>query len=79
MNDSLTHTHSLTHTFRFNGPNDVSVSPDGGTVFVADLNNHLVRRIHVSSGLVSTVVGTPQSAGNEEGGLQSVEACCYNM
>jgi len=52
---------------RFNNPSDVSVSLDGATVFVADLNNHVVRRVDVSDGRVSTVAGTPQSAGNEEG------------
>jgi sugar lactone lactonase YvrE len=52
---------------QFNNPAGLAV--DGaGSVYVADLNNSLVRKI-TSAGVVSTVVGTPGSAGVQVGAL----------
>ena len=46
---------------RFNGPRGLAI--DGaGNLFVADMGNHVVRRIDLTTGAVMTVVGTPARA-----------------
>ena len=49
---------------RFNSPGGVSFSSDGTAVFVADTNNHVLRKIVVATGIVSTVSGVPRTPGN---------------
>jgi len=39
-------------------PRDISISPDGGALFVADYENHMIRRVEVATGAVTTVVGS---------------------
>ncbi|HJW93195.1 MAG TPA: hypothetical protein VJ901_06220 [Thermoanaerobaculia bacterium] len=50
---------------RFDGPYSVAIAPDGA-LFVADENNHTVRRV-TQAGVVTTVAGRPGSPGNVDG------------
>jgi len=50
---------------RFDGPYSVTVAPDGA-LFVADENNHLIRRV-TQAGVVTTVAGRAGSPGNVDG------------
>jgi cysteine-rich repeat protein len=48
----------------FNVPQDVCVT--GGSVYVADTDNHVIRRIDLSSGVTSTFAGTAGSSGSTD-------------
>ena len=50
---------------RFNYPSGVALD-NAGTLFVADRNNHVIRRI-TSSGLVATIGGTPGKGDRHDG------------
>ncbi len=51
----------------FQNPSGVSVDPSSGTVYVADLDNHAIRKI-TSGGVVTTLAGGgPQSGGFADG------------
>ncbi|EOD30867.1 hypothetical protein EMIHUDRAFT_232263 [Emiliania huxleyi CCMP1516] len=39
---------------QFCNPNGIAISPDGGALFVADCNNHKIRRVEVATGEVTT-------------------------
>lgn len=52
---------------RFNNPTGLTLDPDGTSVYVADSNNQVVRRVELSTGIVSTVAGAPGRSGNIEG------------
>jgi sugar lactone lactonase YvrE len=41
----------------FNGPNE-GITTDGTNLYVADRNNHLIRKIVIATGVVSTLAGT---------------------
>ena len=41
----------------FNEPYGMSTSPDGSYILIADFNNHMIRKLVVSSGAVSTFAG----------------------
>src|SRR5207244_1030345 len=43
-------------------PAGIAVAPDG-TVFIADLGNHRIRRIG-PDGIITTIAGNPEKAGN---------------
>ena len=45
----------------FNGPKGIAVGP-GGNVDVVDTENQVIRRIHVRSGIVTTIAGTGPDA-----------------
>jgi sugar lactone lactonase YvrE len=51
---------------RFNVPTGLALSPDGQTLFVADTNNHRIRRINLSTLRVETLAGNGDE-GNEDG------------
>ena len=51
----------------FNLPSSVAVDAAGSTVYVADYNNHVIRKIIVATGDVSTFAGTAGSAGSTDG------------
>ncbi len=44
---------------QFNGPKGIAVDPDVA-VYVADTENHAIRKINLNSGKISTSVGSPQ-------------------
>lgn len=43
---------------KFNGPHTIDVTADGKTLYVADKNNHAIRKIDLNNNNVTTVVGT---------------------
>jgi len=49
-----------------NGPKGIAYSPDG-SLYVADTENHVVRKIDLQTGIVSTVVGTGQRGDGPDG------------
>ena len=57
---------------RINGPRDLAISPDGGSLYISDTGNHRVRSISFASGVIHTYMGSGltvyngdrQSAGN---------------
>lgn len=49
----------------FNAPSGIAT--DGTTVYVADSGNHLIRKIVIATGVVTTVAGTAGSAGSTDG------------
>lgn len=52
---------------RFNGPSGIAVSYDDKYLFVADTNNHCVRRISTTTGRTSTIAGVPDAPGLLDG------------
>jgi hypothetical protein len=49
----------------FNGPSDIAIDKTTGAMYVADANNHCIRKI--LNGQVTTVAGHPDSAGFRDG------------
>lgn len=49
-----------------NFPEDVTVTPDGRRIFIADTQNHRIRQVHLESGTIETFAGTgdPEFTGN---------------
>jgi len=52
---------------RFDTPLSVATNAGGTVVFVADRENHAVRRIDVASGRVTTIIGTMSNYGSTDG------------
>ena len=53
---------------QLNGPEGVAVDAVGN-VFIADTENHQVRRVDTTTGLISTIAGTGTSGYNGDGGI----------
>ncbi len=51
----------------FNQPNDVAVA--GNFVYVADRNNHVIRKIDLQSNLVTVLAGSSGTTGSQDGNL----------
>jgi DNA-binding beta-propeller fold protein YncE len=52
---------------KLNGPKGISVSKDGKSVYLADTENHVIRRIDVANGTIHHVVGTGQKHDGPDG------------
>ena len=53
---------------RFWYPSDVCASEEGNILFVADTYNRVIKKIVISTGVVTTIIGVPLSAGNVDVG-----------
>lgn len=51
---------------RFNSPKQICMDSEGD-IFVADMDNHCIRKITMKTGYVSTVAGIPQKSGYQNG------------
>ena len=51
----------------FNQPQGLAISPDDGTLYVADSGNQVIEAINLASGAVTTVAGTRGHAGELDG------------
>ena len=49
------------------GPKGLSVSADGKTMYVADCENHVIRKIDLRTGIISTAIGTGQRGDGPDG------------
>ncbi len=58
---------------QFNFPTDITL--DGNTLFVADANNHKVRAIDVTTGVVSTFAGTGEASCPIVGDVATPQIC----
>jgi DNA-binding beta-propeller fold protein YncE len=52
---------------RFNGPVFVAIAPDGLYALVPEWNNHVIRRVDMSTGAVTTLVGSKGTYGSADG------------
>ncbi|MFA5134350.1 MAG: FG-GAP-like repeat-containing protein [Patescibacteria group bacterium] len=57
---------------RFNRPFGLTIDATGSNLYVADTNNHVIRKIELSSGTVSTVVGNGSAGYREAIGTDAV-------
>ncbi|EOD20530.1 hypothetical protein EMIHUDRAFT_65371, partial [Emiliania huxleyi CCMP1516] len=60
---------------QFSYPNGISISPDGSALFVADYENHKIRRVEVATGAVTTLAGGG-GAGGADGVGDAAQFCC---
>jgi DNA-binding beta-propeller fold protein YncE len=49
------------------GPKGLAATEDGRTLFVADCENHCVRRINLTTGIITTAAGTGQRGNGSDG------------
>ena len=52
---------------RFNGPKGIAHSPTDNSLYVVDTENHVIRRIDLASGLISTVLGNGERGDGPDG------------
>lgn len=52
---------------RFSGPKGIAHSPADNSLYVVDTENHVIRRIDLSSGLISTVLGNGERGDGPDG------------
>lgn len=48
------------------GPHSIQLSPDG-TLFICDVGNHVIRRVHPETGVITTFAGTGQPGPTPDG------------
>jgi DNA-binding beta-propeller fold protein YncE len=51
----------------FNGPKGIAWSPADKALYIVDTENHVIRRVDLNSGLISTVLGTGSVADGPDG------------
>ena len=49
------------------GPKGLTISDDGNTMYVADCENHAIRKIDLRTGIISSVMGTGQRGDGPDG------------
>jgi DNA-binding beta-propeller fold protein YncE len=49
------------------GPKGLTISDDGNTMYVADCENHAIRKIDLRNGIISTVMGTGERGDGPDG------------
>ena len=52
---------------RFNHPQGIAVDAAGTVLYVADYSNHLIRRVEVATGRVTTLAGQTKTVGDTDG------------
>jgi DNA-binding beta-propeller fold protein YncE len=52
---------------RFDSPSFVAISPDGVYALIPEWNNHVIRRVEISTGAVTTLVGSKGVSGSADG------------
>ncbi len=65
---------------KLNTPHDV-VLDDYGNLYISDRNNHRIRKVDVSTGVITTVVGTGTASSTGDGASAtsaSAEGVCYS-
>lgn len=58
---------------RFRDPQGLELSPDGGTLWVADTRNHALRAIDLASGRVTTIAGTGEQVRSLVKGMDAAD------
>ena len=58
---------------RFRDPQGLELSPDGGTLWVADTRNHALRAIDLDSGRVTTIAGTGEQVRSLVAGMDAAD------
>lgn len=58
---------------RFRDPQGLELSPDGGTLWVADTRNHALRAIDLASGRVTTIAGTGEQVRSLVEGMHAAD------
>ena len=58
---------------RFHDPQGMSLDPESGVLYVADMKNHAVRAIDLASGAVRTIAGTGEQGRDRAGGKAGTE------
>ncbi len=62
----------------FSSPSNVAIHPESGDLFIADTNNHVIRRVDKMNGVITTVAGTPGVGGYAGDGKRPTDALLYN-
>lgn len=62
-------------TARFNGPKGIAYSRQDNSLYIADTENHAIRKVQLGSGTITTVLGTGTSGDGPEG---NPEQCRLN-
>ena len=63
----------LARNAQFNQPHSLVFDAAGTNLFICDIRNHRIRRIHVESGIISTWCGTGKAAATPDGALVGPE------
>lgn len=51
----------------FNGPKGIAYSRDDNSLYIVDTENHVIRRLHLSTGIIDTVLGTGERGDGPDG------------
>jgi DNA-binding beta-propeller fold protein YncE len=56
-------------TASFDSPQGIALAPDGVTLYIADTNNHAIRAVDTTTGMVTTILGTGRQGWPPTGGV----------
>jgi sugar lactone lactonase YvrE len=51
----------------FNRPNGIAISKPGGTLYIADTQNHVIRKVIIATGKTTLIAGKPGTSGLKDG------------